>query len=124
MIVLVLVKEHSLMRTFFHLFVVRHEECSLIGFLTLLNRMINMKIRINSVFHHKGNKELSRARFFSVIFQTDFLWQKERFISEKLISIKSNGCHDAPPAFSVPPTLFVVNVHQPSTNCKTNSGCA
>ena len=88
MIVLALGKEHSLMRRFFHLFVAHHEKCSLIGFLTLLNRMINIKIRINSVFHHKGYKELLRVRFFSVIFQTDFLWQKECFISAKLISIK------------------------------------
>ena len=42
MIVLVFVKERSLMRMFFHLFVVRPAECSLIGFLTLLNRKIRI----------------------------------------------------------------------------------
>lgn len=55
------------MRMFFHLFVARHEECSLIGFLTTLNRMINRKIRID-------NKKL--------------------FMNEKFRSLKSNGCYD------------------------------
>jgi hypothetical protein len=50
MIVLVLIRERFLMRMFFHLFFVRPEECSLIGFLTLLNRMINRKIRIDEIF--------------------------------------------------------------------------